>query len=70
MFKIKLNNLGLYNQEKQTNGTLLQSNDDIGTMGDIKERFVSIKIKRQSYDGKAAIVLILNDVTKKINSKL
>ena len=46
MFKIKLNNAGLFNQEKYTNGTLLQSNYDVGTIGDIKERFVSIKIKR------------------------
>ena len=38
------------------------ANEDL----DITNRFLSLKIKKQSYEGKAANVIFLNDVTKKI----
>ena len=33
-------------------------------------KFLKIKVKRQSYEGKSAIVIFMYDVTKKINSKI
>ena len=35
-----------------------------------KFKFLNIKIKRQTYEGKNAIVILIRDVSKKINQKL
>ena len=43
---------------------------DSGSVTKFKYKFLNIKVKRQSYEGKSAIVIFIHDVSKKINSKI